>query len=104
MILVGCKEGTVRVIDADTLTHKKLIKHRKEWISDIRFCPNDERFAVGSHDNFVDIYRTEDFKLIATCKGHSSYITHLDWSDDSSTLHSNCGAYELLYWDGTTGK
>eukprot|EP01015_Nassula_variabilis_P015377 TRINITY_DN2294_c0_g1_i3.p1 TRINITY_DN2294_c0_g1~~TRINITY_DN2294_c0_g1_i3.p1 ORF type:complete len:168 (+),score=13.09 TRINITY_DN2294_c0_g1_i3:108-611(+) len=38
------------------------------------------------------------------CRGHSSYITHLDWTEDSSSLHSTCGAYELLYWDGTTGK
>lgn len=30
---------------------------------------------------------------------HSSYITHLDFSADGNYLHSNCGAYELLYWD-----
>jgi hypothetical protein len=36
--------------------------------------------------------------------GHSSYITHLDWSADSRILQSNCGAYELLYFEGATGK
>ena len=30
---------------------------------------------------------------------HSSFITHIDWSKDGSFLHSNCGAYELLFWD-----
>ena len=35
---------------------------------------------------------------------HSSYITHLDWSENSINLHSNCGAYELLFWDTATGK
>ena len=34
---------------------------------------------------------------------HSSYITHIDWSMDSENLHSNCGAYEILFWDAHTG-
>ena len=60
--------------------------------------------AVGSHDNFIDIYQVPDLRLAASCRGHSSYITHIDWSCDSGYLHSNCGAYELLFWDGTTGR
>jgi hypothetical protein len=36
-------------------------------------------------------------------KKHSSFITHLDWSEDSQYLHSNCGAYELLFWNVSTG-
>jgi len=35
----------------------------------------------------------------AVLRGHSSYITHLDFSADSGYLQSNCGAYELLFWD-----
>ena len=41
---------------------------------------------------------------IAICKGHSSYITHIDFTADSRYLQSNCGAYELLFWDVQTGK
>ena len=36
-------------------------------------------------------------------KKHSSFITHLDWSLDSNYLHSNCGAYELLFWNINNG-
>lgn len=32
-------------------------------------------------------------------KGHSSYITHIDWSVGGENLQSNCGAYEILFWD-----
>ena len=35
---------------------------------------------------------------------HSSYITHLDFSADSRFLQSNCGAYELLFADVSTGR
>jgi WD40 repeat protein len=37
--------------------------------------------------------------LRGICKGHSSYITHLDFSEDSNWLQTTCGAYELLFWD-----
>ena len=47
---------------------------------------------------------TQGYKRITTFKGHSSYITHLDWSADSRILQSNCGAYELLYSEAATGK
>lgn len=38
------------------------------------------------------------------CHGHTSFITHLDWSNDSGYLRSNSGDYELLYWEAATGK
>lgn len=88
-----------------------------EAISDIKFCPSSDRLAVGSHDNFIDIYdvvltaprsagegpsaRMHPHKRI---RGHSSYITHLDWSLDSRLVQSTCGAYEILYWDVESGK
>lgn len=30
-------------------------------------------------------------------QGHSSFITHLDWSVDGQNLRSNSGDYELLF-------
>lgn len=37
--------------------------------------------------------------IISHARKHSSYITHMDFSNDGNFLHSNCGAYELLFWD-----
>ena len=71
----------------------------KEWISDVKFSPDSNTFAVGSHDNKIYLYdaRGGRFSLKATCAKHTSYITHFDFSSDSSSIQSNCGGYELLF-------
>lgn len=45
-------------------------KHRREEISDIKFSPNGRWLAVGSHDNFIDVYdTTRSYKRVAgPCK------------------------------------
>lgn len=37
-------------------------------------------------------------------QGHSSFIKHLDWSEDSQILRSNSGDYEILYCKNKLGK
>ena len=43
-------------------------------------------------------------KPLRRLRGHSSYVSHLDWSLDSRLLQSTCGAYELLFWDVAAGR
>lgn len=33
------------------------------------------------------------------CVGHSSYVSHIEWTQDSNVLQSTSGDFELLYWD-----
>ncbi len=44
------------------------------------------------------------FTLRGRCTAHHSYITHFDFSKDGSYLQSNCGAYELLFFNPSTGE
>ena len=37
-------------------------------------------------------------------KGHSSFIRHFDWSQDSTVLQSNSGDFEMLFWEMPSGK
>jgi hypothetical protein len=43
----------------------------------------------------------EGWEQFAVLQGHSSYVTHVDWSVDGSVLQSADGANELLYWDAS---
>jgi WD40 repeat protein len=70
----------------------------------MEYSPDGSKLAVGSHDNIIYIYETTKYEYIARCKGHSSFITSVDWSEDGNYIRSVCGAHELLFFDANTGK
>jgi WD40 repeat protein len=72
----------------------------------MRFSPDGKWLAVGSHDNTIYIYNTTSYVLAGKRGKHHSFITALDWSLDSTALHSTSGDYELLFWsvDASSGR
>ncbi len=70
----------------------------------MKYAPNGSVLAVGSHDTNIYLLHAPSYEMKCVCKGHTSYITHVDFSKDSLSLQSNCGAYELLFWDTKDGK
>ena len=100
--LIACGFQGGGFIVFETASGNELIakKHRREEISVLKFSPDKRWLAVGSHDNFIDLYDTQrGYKRVGVCKGHSSYVTHLDWSEDGRYLQTNSGDYELLFWE-----
>lgn len=71
----------------------------KNGSPDLKFSPDNKNLAIGCHDTAIYIYSVPEFKKKAGLRKHPALITHLDSSEDSNFLHSNCAKLELNYWD-----
>ncbi|KAG7235431.1 hypothetical protein INR49_002661 [Caranx melampygus] len=104
-----CPNGSVVWMVLDLLTREVVSESTdgNEQLSVMRYSPDGSFLAVGSHDNFIYIYNVTEsgrrYTRFGKCNGHSSFITHLDWSKDGKYIMSNSGDYEILYWDIASG-
>ncbi|KAM4617509.1 echinoderm microtubule-associated protein-like 3 [Discoglossus pictus] len=131
---VGLSTGRWIVVDMQSRCTLSVHSDGNEQLSVVRYSPDGNFLAVGSHDNVIYIYstgqrdrraerdhsldssqeerdssqeegdsyvcdRVQRYTRYGKCVGHSSFITHLDWSKDGKYIMSNSGDYEILYWD-----
>lgn len=103
VVSVGLSTGRWLVLDLVTREVVSESTDGNEQLSVMRYSPDGSFLAVGSHDNFIYIYTVSEngrrYTRFGKCNGHSSFITHLDWSKDGKYIMSNSGDYEILYWD-----
>ncbi|XP_040849082.1 echinoderm microtubule-associated protein-like 4 isoform X2 [Ochotona curzoniae] len=103
VVAIGTHSGRWFVLDAETRDLVSIHTDGNEQLSVMRYSVDGTFLAVGSHDNFIYLYVVSEngrkYSRYGKCTGHSSYITHLDWSPDNKYIMSNSGDYEILYWD-----
>uniref|UniRef100_A0A8C9ZBL1 EMAP like 3 n=1 Tax=Sander lucioperca TaxID=283035 RepID=A0A8C9ZBL1_SANLU len=101
VVSVGLSTGRWMVLDLRTREVVSESTDGNEQLSVMRYSPDGSFLAVGSHDNFIYIYNVTEsgrrYTRFGKCNGHSSFITHLDWSKDGKYIMSNSGDYEILY-------
>ncbi|XP_008834084.1 echinoderm microtubule-associated protein-like 4 isoform X2 [Nannospalax galili] len=107
VVAIGTHSGRWFVLDAETRDLVSIHTDGNEQLSVMRYSVDGTLLAVGSHDNFIYLYVVSEngrkYSRHGKCTGHSSYITHLDWSPDNKHIMSNSGDYEILYWDIENG-
>uniref|UniRef100_A0A4W5PEX7 EMAP like 4 n=1 Tax=Hucho hucho TaxID=62062 RepID=A0A4W5PEX7_9TELE len=107
VVAIGTHSGKWYALDAETRDLVAIHTDGNEQLSVMRFSVDGTLLAVGSHDNFIYLHtvleKGRKYTRCGKCIGHSSYITHLDWSPDNKFIMSNSGDYEILYWDIPNG-
>ncbi|XP_028293384.1 echinoderm microtubule-associated protein-like 1 isoform X1 [Gouania willdenowi] len=102
VVAVGSQTGRWLVLDTESKDLVAVHTDGNEQLSAMCYGPDGNFLAIGSHDNYIYIYAVGEngrkYSRVGKCSGHSSFITHLDWSTDSQYLVSNSGDYEILYW------
>ncbi|KAE8586678.1 hypothetical protein XENTR_v10021729 [Xenopus tropicalis] len=101
VVAIGTLTGRWFVLDTETKDLVTVHTDGNEQLSVMCYSPDGNFLAIGSHDNYIYIYAVNEngrkYSRIGKCSGHSSFITHLDWSINSQYLMSNSGDYEILY-------
>uniref|UniRef100_A0AAQ5YVY7 HELP domain-containing protein n=1 Tax=Amphiprion ocellaris TaxID=80972 RepID=A0AAQ5YVY7_AMPOC len=90
VVSVGLSTGRWMVLDLLTREVVSESTDGNEQLSVMRYSPDGSFLAVGSHDNFIYIYNVTEsgrrYIRFGKCNGHSSFITHLDWSKDGKYI------------------
>jgi len=108
-VAIGGNDGVVHVYDFATMEKKASIDlnaHGKRmvtgqkgnWIQVMQYSPNGNILAVGTHGSVICLLDTRRYVVGGVLDKHNSFIMHMDWSRDGEFMQSNCGAYELLFW------
>ena len=103
-LAIGCKSGNLHIYDAITLEKKTSKSERKNQpVSIVKYSPDGRFLAVGGVDSMVFIYDGKKYNRLKRLIGHTSRVTHIDWSADSEIIQSNSTSYELLYHAVSSG-
>jgi len=105
VIVVAMTSGKWMVLDSQTREVYGVFQDGHDPISTSKFAPNGKFLALGSRDGIIYVYQVSEdskkFTRMGRCLGHSSPVTHLDWSSDSNFIQSNSREYELLFWNAS---
>ena len=104
-IAVGMTNGKLQIFDSEFNIIRERNDRKGKAIQVLKYSPDNTKLAVGGHDSQICVYDVNrNYAPIKRIKSHHSTITHLDFSEDSSALMSNCTSYEILFHDMSTCK
>ncbi len=97
-------DGKWVVLDTDDYQVSHEARDSTKWLTEIKYSPSGEVIVIGSYDNKIYVYNVpQGYALLATISQHQSFIKSIDISEDNAWIQSNCGGFELCYFETDTG-
>lgn len=89
----------------ETKRHGSVVNKKKSEVVELKYSPDGETLAAACKDNLIHILSVrEGYRRCAVCRGHSSYVKHIDFSEDGSIIQAADTVREILFWDVSSGK
>jgi WD40 repeat protein len=96
--LVASGDGSVTVVDMEHLTIRKKLLHSEKSARTIAINPVYGEVAVGYSDNFIRVFRLDDFSLKHGWQAHTNSVFTLCYSPDFRFLLSGSRDARLKSW------
>jgi WD40 repeat protein len=113
-VLSGSEDGTARQWDVEPEKGQTIFTSIETGHQEVRavvYSPDTTLIATGgSHeaagyaDYFIKIWDAKTGKLVATLKGHTTWVNSLAWTMDGKTLISASFDCSIRTWDTKTWK
>ncbi|MDX2195395.1 MAG: WD40 repeat domain-containing protein [Cytophagales bacterium] len=99
LLFVACANGTVYIIDANTLSIIKKLEYSTQSARCIAINPLYGHIAVGYSDYKIRIFSLSDYSLIYEYTAHNNSVFALYYTHDGSCLLSGSRDAHLKFWD-----
>jgi microtubule-associated protein-like 6 len=97
-------DGKWVVLDCEDYQVMHEARDSQKWLTCAKFSPSGEFLAVGSMDCKLYVYNVlTGYGLSAIVSQHNAPICHVDFSEDSAWIMSNCSGMELFFFEADTG-
>jgi microtubule-associated protein-like 6 len=100
----GKKDGAYCVYQESDLKLVHEGRDTQQYVRNMKFTPDGTSLGLASQDGRIFLYDVnKNYQKRATFVKHNIYVTNFDFSADSQHMQSNCGNFDLLFADVTTG-
>lgn len=103
-IAVGTDDGSLLIIETDSLTVRATLKGPQVSIYVVGFSPDGQLIAAGSLDDTVAVWDVSSEQNLLTLASDHPDVYSVAFSIDGSTLAVGMGDGSIVVWDVSTGK
>ncbi len=98
-VLIASGDGSVSVVDAETLTVIKRLEAAQQSARTIALHPRAKEMAVGYSDHHIRIFSLDDYSLRKEFRAHENSVFSLKYSPDGQLLLSGGRDARLKAWN-----